>query len=177
MLARLFLILSLLFCIPAFAAEKITYQNWVVSVTSSAVEAYTANDSKSTFGIYCAGDKCLFYLHQNLKCQPQAQYSVLVNSLSFSKALSMQCVKVGLNTFQILDPFDHVLQAVKAGPVIGFAVALQSGAFGVARFSLLGANDAIRRALQEAQNRSRPDPHQLPIDPTPGVRGLKDILI
>ena len=93
----------------------------------------------------------------------------------------MQCTQIGGNLFQILDPFDAVLNAVKAGDTIGFAVALQSGAFGVTRFSLAGSTEAIRRALEEAAKAAqRPPPaNPAPVPPanSPGMRGLKDILI
>ena len=168
----------------AIAGEKVAYQNWVVDMSGNTTEAYTANDSKSSFGVFCAADKCLFYLHQALQCQPNAKYSVLMNSPTVSAALSMQCTQIGSNFFQILDPFDAVLNAVKAGDTIGFAVALQSGAFGVTRFSLAGSTDAIRRALQEAakavQRPAQPAPSvPAPVPPanSPGMRGLKDIMI
>jgi len=168
----------------ATAGEKVAYQNWIVDISSATTEAYTANDSKSSFGVFCAADKCLFYLHQALQCQPGAKYSVLMNSATVSTALSIQCTQIGSNLFQILDPFDAVLNAVKAGDTIGFAVALQSGAFGVTRFSLAGSTDAIKRALQEAakaaQRPVKPNPATpTPVPPanSPGMRGLKDILI
>lgn len=170
--------------LQATAGEKVAYQNWIVDISSATTEAYTANDSKSSFGVFCAADKCLFYLHQALQCQPGAKYSVLMNSATVSTALSIQCTQIGSNLFQILDPFDAVLNAVKAGDTIGFAVALQSGAFSVTRFSLAGSTDAIKRALVEAaktaQRPVKPNPAlPTPVPPanSPGMRGLKDILI
>jgi hypothetical protein len=180
------LLLSFLCCLSlhVIAGEKVAYQNWIVDMNGSTTEAYTANDSKSSFGVFCAADKCLFYLHQALQCQPGAKYSVLMNSTTVSTALSMQCTQIGGNLFQILDPFDAVLNAVKVGGTIGFAVALQSGAFGVTRFSLAGSTDAIRRALQEAAKAVQRPPQPAPAVPapvppanSPGMRGLKDILI
>jgi hypothetical protein len=178
------ILLSLFICISAsaYAGEKVAYQNWIVDMNGNTTEAYTANDSKSSFGVFCAADKCLFYLHQALQCQPGAKYSVLMNSATVSTALSMQCTQIGGNLFQILDPFDAVLNAIKAGDTIGFAVALQSGAFGVTRFNLAGSTDAIRRALSEAakaSQRTAPTPAPTPVPPanSPGMRGLKDILI
>ena len=179
---KLLLTILILFSTASIAGEKVAYQNWIVDMNGATTEAYTANDSKSSFGVFCAADKCLFYLHQALQCQPGAKYSVLMNSATLSTALSMQCTQIGGNLFQILDPFDAVLKAVKAGDTIGFAVALQSGAFGVTRFSLAGSTEAIRRALQEAakaaQRPSQPTP-PAPVPPanSPGMRGLKDILI
>jgi hypothetical protein len=130
--------------------EKIIHQNWVVDIGDQTTEAYTANDSKSSFGIFCSGEQCLFYLHQALKCEPGTRYSVLINSQTVASAVSMECTRIGGNLFQILDPFNTVLRAAQAGETIGFAVALQSGAFAVARFSLVGAKPAIERALIEA---------------------------
>lgn len=180
---KLLLAFVCLLSFQAFAGEKVAYQNWIVDMNGATTEAYTANDSKSSFGVFCAADKCLFYLHQALKCQPNAKYSVLMNSATVSTALSMQCTQIGGNLFQILDPFDAVLNAVKAGDTIGFAVALQSGAFGVTRFSLAGATDAIKRALVEASKAVQQPPASpsAPVQPppanSPGMRGLKDILI
>ena len=180
---KLLLSIAYLLSLQAYAGERVAYQNWIVDIGGTTTEAYTANDSKSSFGVFCAADKCLFYLHQALKCQPNAKYSVLMNSATVSTALSMQCTQIGGNLFQILDPFDAVLNAVKSGDTIGFAVALQSGAFGVTRFSLAGSTDAIKRALLEAAKsaKARPKgPGALPQTPpanAPGMRGLNDILL
>lgn len=133
-------------------AEKLGYQNWVADLNGKSNEAYTANDPQSSFGVYCASEKCLFYLHQALKCDPGTKYSVLMNSQTVSTALSMECSQIGGNLFQILDPFEAVLRAAQSGEMIGFAVALQSGAFAVTRFSLAGAKPAIERVLVEAAN-------------------------
>jgi len=181
---KLLFIVFCFFSLSVSAGEKVAYQNWIVDMSGATTEAYTANDSQSSFGVFCAADKCLFYMHQALQCQPGAKYSVLMNSATVSTALSMQCTQIGNNLFQILDPFDAVLNAVKAGETIGFAVALQSGAFGVTRYSLTGSTDAIKRALQEAAKAAqRPQPPApampAPVPPvnSPGMRGLKDILI
>ena len=131
-------------------AQRITSQNWILDLNGQTNEAHTANDSKSSFGVFCSGEKCLFYLHQALKCEPGTKYSVLMNSQTISTALSMECTQIGANLFQILDPFEAVLRATQVGETIGFAVALQSGAFAVTRFSLIGAKPAIERTLLEA---------------------------
>ena len=156
-------------------AEKLVSQNWVVDLNGQANEAYTANDSKSSFGVFCSGEKCLFYLHQALKCDPGTKYSVLMNSQTISTALSMECTQIGGNLFQILDPFDAVLKATQTGEMIGFAVALQSGAFAVTRFSLVGAKPAIERALLEAAKSKFRD-QKPPPENTPKST-LKDISI
>ncbi|MBU3615434.1 hypothetical protein ICN46_11085 [Polynucleobacter sp. Latsch14-2] len=134
------------------AGEKFSYQNWVAEMGGQTNEAYTIADASTSFGTFCSNEQCLFYLHQNLNCTPGAKYSVLMNSPSISTALTMECTPINGNVFRILTPYNAVLQATQAGESIGFAVALQSGAFAVTRFSLLGAKPAIDRVLTEAAN-------------------------
>ena len=144
-----FFALLMLSCI-AMANEKVAYQNWMADLGGKTNEAYTIADANSSLGVFCANEQCLFYLRQPLNCSPGAKYSVLMNSPSISTALSMECTPIHGNLFQILTPFDAVLRATQAGETIGFAVALQSGAFAVTQFSLLGAKPAIERVLAEA---------------------------
>ena len=150
-----------------FANDKIAYQNWVVDIGPDTTEAYTANDSNSSLGLFCGGTTCVFYLNPNLNCLPNAKNAVLMNGSTVSAAVVMQCTLVGQHYFQILDPFDQVLNAVKAGGNIGFAVALQGGAFSVYRFSLNGSLLAIQKTLDEATRRklskpAQPLPNQVP---------------
>lgn len=139
----------------AVAGEKLAYQNWVVEDGPQTVEAYTANESKSSMGLFCGGNQCSFYLNTNLQCQPETKYSVLLNSTAVSAAIAMKCTQVGNHYFQILEPFEVVLNAIQSGETIGFAVAVNSGAFVVTRFSLAGANEAVARAITQAANRTK----------------------
>jgi hypothetical protein len=158
--------------------QKIASQNWVVDISGQTTEAYTANDSKSSFGVFCAGEQCMFYLHQALNCEPGTKYSVLLNSQTVATALSMECTRIGGKLFQILNPFETVLRAAQAGDTIGFAVALQSGSFAVTRFSLAGAKPAIERALLEAANsKSRQTKPSTPKPPPSSNPRPKDIAI
>lgn len=147
---KIFLSSLLMVSCIAMATERVTYQNWMADLGSKTKEAYTITDSYTSLGLFCASEQCLFYLRQPLNCSPGAKYSVLMNSPSISTALSMECTPINGNLFQILTPFDAVLRATRVGDVIGFAVALQSGAFAVTEFSLIGAKPAIDRVLNEA---------------------------
>lgn len=160
----------------AHANDKIAYQNWAVEIGPETTEAYTANESASTFGLFCGGTTCVFYLKPNLNCVPNTKNSVLMNTGITSAALGMQCTQIGQYYFQILDPFDVVLNALKTGDSIGFAVALQGGAFSVARFSLQGALPAIQKAIDEAaRKKMQPVPNQQMV---PQNRpGFKDITL
>ena len=139
-------------------AEKLAFQNWVAELNGQINEAYTVNGPQSSFGMFCSGEQCLFYLHQNLRCTPGEKYSVLMNGPPISSALTMECTQINGNLFQILKPFDEVLKGIQNGEAIGFAVALQSGAFAVNRFSLAGAKPAINRVMQEANQSKQTKP-------------------
>jgi len=123
----------------ALAGEKVGYQNWIAELGGKTNEAYTIADQNTSFGAFCSGEECLFYLRQGFNCTPGVKYSVLMNSPSVSNALKMECTMINGNIFQILSPFESVLKATQTGDTIGFALALQSGAFAVTQFSLLGA--------------------------------------
>ena len=99
-----------------------------------------------------------------------------MNTGHTSAAIGMQCTLVGKYYFQILDNFDLVFNAVKIGESIGFAVALQGGAFSVARFSLQGAMPAIQKTIDlAARKKLQPAPNQNLI---PHSRpGFKDITL
>jgi hypothetical protein len=144
------LFLSLLISSYTWAGEKVAYQNWAAELSGKTNEAYTIADQNTSFGTFCSGEQCLFYLRQSFNCTPGAKYSVLMNSLSVSTALTMECTPINGTLFQILSPFETVLKATQIGDSVGFAVALQSGAFAVSRFSLAGAKPAIDRLLMEA---------------------------
>lgn len=163
---------ALLLAFEVSANERVAYQNWIVDSGPETTEAYTANDSNSSLGLFCGGSTCVFYLNPNLNCQPNTKNAVLMNSSSQSAAITMQCTLVGKHYFQILDPFDQVLNAVKSGGNIGFAVALQGGAFSVYRFSLNGAVPALQRALDESAKKRLVKP----VQPS-GQPGFKDITL
>jgi hypothetical protein len=164
------LILSLLLVSGlAMAGEKIAYQSWTAELNGNTNEAYTAADANSSLGVFCSNEQCLFYLRQGLNCSPGTKYSVLLNSPSISTALTMECTLINGNIFQILTPFNAVLQATQGGDSVGFAVALQSGAFAVTRFSLLGAKQAIDRVLAEAANTKKREQKPIPAPSTPHI--------
>lgn len=169
-LGALFAIVS--FVTEVSANERVAYQNWTVDIGSETTEAYTANDSGSSLGLFCGGSNCVFYLNPNLRCQPNSKNAVLMNGSTQSASISMQCTLVGKHYFQMLDPFDQVLSAVKGGGHIGFAVALQGGAFSVYRFSLNGALPALRRALDESAKKRSLNPAK-----PSNQAGFKDITL
>ena len=167
---KIALILFALALQSAWAGDKFPYQNWTAELSGRNNEAYTIADANTSFGAYCAGEQCLFYLRQGLNCAPGAKYSVLMNSPNISTGISMECTLINGNVFQILTPFNAVLKATQLGERIGFAVALQSGAFAVTQFSLLGAKPAIDRVLTEAALSKKQEQKELPKPSLPPVQ-------
>lgn len=181
--------LSFVFCSGMIASnlglsQPLTYQDWRIQGGTNSVEAFTTNGPNSSFGLYCSGEQCLFYLHDALRCQPGSSSPVLLSSIGKTAALTMRCTLIGGTLFQILEPFATVFESVKAGGVVGFAVPLQSGSFGVSQYSLQGSSEAIQKTLSEAR---KPKPAQ-PIPPNnpreevsprvvPGAQKLKEIMI
>lgn len=154
------LILSLfvlIYTLHCSAEQELKYQNWAVQIGEDTVEAYTFNDSKSSFGFFCKGETCLYYLNLSLECSSNSKTPVLMSGDGAGSAFMMTCMKLGGRNFQILDDPEVVKRAVNSGKKIGFSVALQGGDFMLAQFSLNGAQAAIERAIVEAkQKRAQP---------------------
>jgi hypothetical protein len=151
------------------ASELRGYQDWHVQATPNAIEAYTSPNSSTTFGLYCAGDQCMFYLRDPLLCKPGATSPILMSSIQSAAALSIKCVQINGSLFQILDPFVLVLDTIRQGGVVSFAVPLQNGTFGVTSYSSRGSNEAIKQVLKEAaQSKYKTPPKPSENTPIPG---------
>ena len=135
-----------LFSCGLLAAERQAIGDWQLQSTLNSIEASTSNGGTS-FGLYCQADQCMFYLHDTLMCQPGARSPILMSGVGNAASLSIQCTQIGGVLFQILEPFNTVFDELKKGGLVSFAVPLQNGSFGVSRFSLNGATEAVRRAL------------------------------
>ena len=176
-----------LFSCGLLAAERQAIGDWQLQSTLNSIEASTSNGGTS-FGLYCQADQCMFYLHDTLMCQPGARSPILMSGVGNAASLSIQCTQIGGVLFQILEPFNTVFDELKKGGLVSFAVPLQNGSFGVSRFSLNGATEAVRRALQEAGKSKQTQPPVLVVPPViriepptppvvPGARRLQDIMI
>lgn len=159
------------------AQQSLRMDDWQVQYTPNSIEAFTVGGPNSSFGMYCSGEQCLFYLHDSLLCQPGSKSPVLMSGINSTASIGLQCAQVGGVLFQILEPFNSVLDTLKTGGFVGFAVPLQNGSFGFSRFSLRGASEAIKKTLNDAANSKKPTPEAVPPKPIPGTQRLKEILI
>ncbi len=121
-------------------------------------------------------------MHDALLCQPSLVSPVLMTSVNASASLTIQCTEVHDKTFRILDPFVTVLNTIKQGGVVSFAMPLQNGTFGITVYSLQGSDAAIKRALYEAaqskQNAPATPPTMPPSDKAiPGSQKIEEIKI
>lgn len=158
--------------------ELAKFQDWQVQTGPNSIEAYTSPNPDNSFGLYCSGDDCLFYLHNKLLCQPGGVSPALMSGVNVASSISVRCTQVNGNLFQILEPFSNVLETVRKGGIVSFSVPLQAGTFGISSFSLQGSSDAIRRTILEAtKKKSAPIPQIPKSTPSPGTQKLQNIVI
>lgn len=151
---------------PPLAQDIQSYDRWTLEVRENQTEAYTRNDSNMTFGIYCANNQCVFYVHATTPCLPNQSYPALVSTALLSRAITMQCSLVGNKLFLIANPFNTIFQATQIGDQINFAFPIQGGEFLTTRFSLQGARQAITETLQLSSKKITPKPAPS-VPPTP----------
>lgn len=158
---------------PPLAQDIQSYDRWTLEAKENQTEAYTRNDSNMTFGIYCANNQCVFYVHPTTPCLPNQSYPALVSTALLSRAITMQCSLVGNKLFLIANPFNTIFQATQIGDQINFAFPVQGGEFLTTRFSLQGARLAIAQTLQLSSQKiipklvPTPPPVVPKITPTP----------
>lgn len=144
----------------ALAAPQ-QYGDWVVTLSGEYQEAYTGNDSGSTFGLFCFNGACEFYVDSNNPCTENAAIPMLINSETGALSVKSKCVHLNVQrgrtryVYSIMDT--DVIDAISNGQAIGFAMPLESGKFKVVRFSLNGARDAtgVVGAAMNARSKSR----------------------
>jgi hypothetical protein len=145
-----FLFLLLFFVAFVCNAEPRSVRDWNVDLQVKFSEAYTYNETRSLFGMYCM-EKCVFYISpKEITCVDGATSVVLINSKHFAKAVTGVCTKLGDKYIRIFNDFEVIMEAINDADNIGFAFAMQNGSFNVSRFGLKGSKIAITQALDNA---------------------------
>lgn len=137
-----------IFSIPSYA-QKTRHQDWNSTVRNGFYEAYTFNESDSSFGLFCM-EKCFYYVNMNVKCKEGDKYSALLATSNGSISVTLNCFALKERWISLIEPFDDVGVMIKGAETVGFAIALKSGKFNVSRFSLKGAQKAMETILIEA---------------------------
>ena len=123
-------------------ADKQTIGDWVLDIQSEFSEAYTGNDSGSTFGFLCGSDSCSAYLDVKSHCDENSSIPMLINAESGSAYVSAKCThfpQAGSVRYIAVIEDKLIATAISSGAAIGFAMPMLSGEFKVVRFSLDGA--------------------------------------
>jgi hypothetical protein len=154
MLNRHIQLLILLLLPLAALAERENSGDWWISISENDgyTEAFTANESGSTFGLVCLTniDRCFFYISPQTTCNDGSASIVLINSDAGALSSKVTCTKLGDNFYSMIEDFDNVQSAIIKSNNIGIALPMESGLFKVVRFSLIGANAAIKKAADRA---------------------------
>ena len=142
---------AMLFTTPALAQqqnnEPLRIQNWSADAGADYVEAWTGNESGSTFGVLC-GQTCIVYVDFQTECDHGEPYPAMVNSPSGAFNLQLTCHRFNQRYILSTPLSDGFSGTIRGGGEIGFAIPLRSGRFNVARFSLSGALEAVGAAVQ-----------------------------
>lgn len=142
-------------------AEK-KFKSWTVGALQKGEGLYaaTANDSGGVLAQFCYREieKCVWVLANDIKCDEDHRYPVLVNADSGALSTQIVCVKVGSSSRYAFTDFDRIDKAILESEWIGFAFPMASGKFTVSRFSLAGAKEAVafmRKAASAAIDQAK----------------------
>lgn len=131
-------------------AEKQIIGDWVLDIQPGLSEAYTGNNSGSTFGFLCGTESCSAYLDTKDTCDEGVNIPMLINAESGSAYVLAKCAHIpqgGSVRYIAVIEDKQIATAISSGVAIGFAIPMQSGEFKVVRFSLDGALRATDLAV------------------------------
>lgn len=146
----LFRLLAVLFALVAqmASADDKRFGAWSVGVTTDrdALYAATVNDSNAVLGQYCfiSDSNCLWLLGNDVNCEPDGSYVILMNSDYSASALELLCFKADGKSKFAFKSFESIDTAIKESSYIGFAFPMQNGNFKVSRFNLNRAQKAVQ---------------------------------
>lgn len=143
-----------------------TFQQWKARDDGDSSIASTLNEAGSAFGAICGKD-CVWFVNVQKECVAGDLYPAMINGPKGSYAIQLKCYHGADNRRLLTFPMDETSTAlVSSGGVIGFAFPLGDGKFGVSRFSLDGATEAVVKAIEVITTRRKT-----------GQEGLRDFTI
>lgn len=133
-------------------AQNSRFGEWMVNLSNPATltEAYTANESGSTFGMVCVAtnSRCFYYVSPQVQCEEGALSAALINADAGAMASQIKCTKLGDSYYSIVEETESLTNLLAGSKNIGIAFPIDGGKFKVVRFSLNGAQDAISAATR-----------------------------
>jgi hypothetical protein len=109
----------------------------------------TTNESGSAFGMVC-GTTCVWFVNFQKHCEAGHDYPAMVNAAGGAYAIQLRCYHLDQRWLLTFAVDDDSVDTIKKGGEIGFAFPLDSGQFGVSRFSLAGGQGATLKAINIA---------------------------
>lgn len=128
------------------------YGSWAASDMGDFSIASTENEGGSAFGGVCGKD-CVWFVNFQTRCTVGHYYPAMVNGPTGSYAIELRCYYLDERWLLTFPMTKESLGMVRKGGEIGFAFPLESGKFGVSRFSLSGAASATLKAIDIAMEK------------------------
>ena len=131
-------------------AQKTRYADWQADLlgSSTLTEAFTVNESGSTFGFICSAsvNRCMYYVSAHTTCDPGSKSAILINTDAGALQSTITCTKLGDTYYSTIENSNDLSNGISTSSTLGIALPMKSGQFKVVRFSLIGANSAIQAA-------------------------------
>jgi hypothetical protein len=124
-----------------------TFGDWTAGDYGDFTLASTVNESGSAFGLAC-GKTCVWFVNFQSGCEVGKDYPAMINTAAGAKAIQLRCYHLSDRWLLTFPLEENDADAISSGGQIGFAFPLQSGKFGVSRFSLTGGVDATVKAIK-----------------------------
>jgi hypothetical protein len=128
-------------------AQNTRYADWQADLhgSSTLAEAFTVNESGSTFGFICFAsiNRCVYYISAHTTCDPDSKSAILINTDAGALDSTITCTKFGDTYYSTIENSNDLSNGIATSSTLGIALPMKGGQFKVVRFSLLGANAAI----------------------------------
>ena len=128
-------------------AQNARYADWQADLrgSSTLTEAFTVNESGSTFGFICSAsvNRCMYYVSTHTTCDPGSKSAILINTDAGALDSTITCTKFGDTYYSTIENSNDLSNGIATSSTLGIALPMKNGQFKVVRFSLLGANSAI----------------------------------
>lgn len=146
--------LAIAAAIVTCAHAQTTHGDWSIDRLSEedSIYAATINDSGGLLGKVCSREGCSWIVTASAACNHGKTYPALLSAAVGAGHVTLICSpnKKTAGRFVIQD-FDTMEKAVSGGTTVGFALALDSGEFKVARFQTGGWDRASTQLAARAQ--------------------------
>lgn len=143
------------------ASQAATFGDWHTGSTDGGyLYAASANGSGSLFMLGCSPTGCSWYLAASTSCEPNTSSPALLSTAAGAFPITLVCegpMLVGKKRLfrNKLAESNELDSALMRSPQIGLAAALLDGRFGVYRFSMTGARQAIADMTRAANKLKR----------------------